>query len=91
MDLEACINLIEKPLGIMSMLEEECIVPKVRVENTRKTFSMIMNIIYFAISEKDPRRTIEHRVGVYSIKDYARLRPRAKKITLHTCVGSSVE
>ena len=28
MDLEACINLIEKPLGIMSMLEEECIVPK---------------------------------------------------------------
>merc|ERR1711990_60878 len=28
MDLEACINLIEKPMGIMSMLEEECIVPK---------------------------------------------------------------
>ena len=28
MDLEACINLIDKPLGIMSMLEEECIVPK---------------------------------------------------------------
>uniref|UniRef100_A0A3B3YIJ6 Myosin motor domain-containing protein n=1 Tax=Poecilia mexicana TaxID=48701 RepID=A0A3B3YIJ6_9TELE len=28
MDLAACIELIEKPLGIFSMLEEECIVPK---------------------------------------------------------------
>merc|ERR1712142_216690 len=28
MDLEETINLIEKPAGILSMLEEECIVPK---------------------------------------------------------------
>ncbi|XP_066277748.1 myosin-16-like isoform X1 [Branchiostoma lanceolatum] len=28
MDLEACISLIEKPLGIMSILEEECMFPK---------------------------------------------------------------
>ena len=28
LDLEACIELIEKPLGIISMLDEECIVPK---------------------------------------------------------------
>ncbi|KRY21283.1 Myosin-3 [Trichinella patagoniensis] len=28
LDLEACIQLIEKPLGIISMLDEECIVPK---------------------------------------------------------------
>ncbi|CAF1345312.1 unnamed protein product [Rotaria magnacalcarata] len=34
MDLEACIQLIEKPMGILSILEEECIVPKA----TDKTF-----------------------------------------------------
>merc|ERR1711879_1021449 len=28
MDLAACIELIEKPLGIMSILEEECMFPK---------------------------------------------------------------
>ena len=28
LDLAACIELIEKPMGILSMLEEECIVPK---------------------------------------------------------------
>ncbi|MBN3326216.1 MYH6 protein, partial [Atractosteus spatula] len=28
MDLQACIDLIEKPLGIMSILEEECMFPK---------------------------------------------------------------
>ncbi|KAI8488236.1 regulation of slow-twitch skeletal muscle fiber contraction [Branchiostoma belcheri] len=28
MDLEACIALIEKPLGILSILEEECMFPK---------------------------------------------------------------
>uniref|UniRef100_A0A0N5BY94 Myosin head n=1 Tax=Strongyloides papillosus TaxID=174720 RepID=A0A0N5BY94_STREA len=28
LDLAACIELIEKPLGIISMLDEECIVPK---------------------------------------------------------------
>uniref|UniRef100_A0A3P8WZF5 Myosin heavy chain 7-like n=1 Tax=Cynoglossus semilaevis TaxID=244447 RepID=A0A3P8WZF5_CYNSE len=29
MDLQACIDLIEKPMGIMSILEEECMFPKV--------------------------------------------------------------
>ena len=29
MDLAATIDLIEKPLGIMSILEEECMFPKV--------------------------------------------------------------
>ena len=29
MDLQASLDLIEKPLGILSMLEEECMVPKV--------------------------------------------------------------
>ncbi|CAK5025246.1 unnamed protein product [Meloidogyne enterolobii] len=28
LDLQACIDLIEKPLGVISMLDEECIVPK---------------------------------------------------------------
>ncbi|VDK47802.1 unnamed protein product [Cylicostephanus goldi] len=28
LDLQACIDLIEKPLGIISMLDEECLVPK---------------------------------------------------------------
>ncbi|XP_032816927.1 myosin heavy chain, skeletal muscle, adult-like [Petromyzon marinus] len=28
MDLQACIDLIEKPLGIMSILEEQCMFPK---------------------------------------------------------------
>ncbi|CAI4230313.1 unnamed protein product [Auanema sp. JU1783] len=28
LDLQTCIELIEKPLGIVSMLDEECIVPK---------------------------------------------------------------
>uniref|UniRef100_A0A915CKM0 Myosin motor domain-containing protein n=1 Tax=Parascaris univalens TaxID=6257 RepID=A0A915CKM0_PARUN len=28
LDLQACIELIEKPMGIISMLDEECIVPK---------------------------------------------------------------
>ena len=28
MDLQASLDLIEKPLGILSLLEEECLVPK---------------------------------------------------------------
>ncbi|CAJ0592060.1 unnamed protein product [Cylicocyclus nassatus] len=28
LDLQACIELLEKPLGVISMLDEECIVPK---------------------------------------------------------------
>ncbi|WKY08821.1 hypothetical protein Q1695_001755 [Nippostrongylus brasiliensis] len=28
LDLQACIELIEKPLGVISMMDEECIVPK---------------------------------------------------------------
>ncbi|XP_053186083.1 myosin-7-like [Scomber japonicus] len=35
MDLQACIDLIEKPMGIMSILEEECMFPKAS-DNTFK-------------------------------------------------------
>ena len=28
MDLAACIDLIEKPMGLFSILEEECMFPK---------------------------------------------------------------
>ena len=28
MDLQACIELIEKPMGILSILEEQCMFPK---------------------------------------------------------------
>ena len=31
MDLQASLDLIEKPLGILSLLEEECLVPKGKV------------------------------------------------------------
>ncbi|XP_031220572.1 myosin-15 [Mastomys coucha] len=34
LDLQACIDLIEKPMGILSILEEECMLPKA----TDKTF-----------------------------------------------------
>nr|CAD2154198.1 unnamed protein product [Meloidogyne enterolobii] len=39
LDLQPCIELIEKPLGIISMLDEECIVPKA----TDSTFVQKLN------------------------------------------------
>uniref|UniRef100_A0AAY4EDG9 Uncharacterized protein n=1 Tax=Denticeps clupeoides TaxID=299321 RepID=A0AAY4EDG9_9TELE len=36
LDLQACIDLIEKPLGIMSIMEEECMFPK-STDNSFKT------------------------------------------------------
>ncbi|VDM67629.1 unnamed protein product, partial [Strongylus vulgaris] len=39
LDLQACIELIEKPLGVISMLDEECIVPKA----TDMTFASKLN------------------------------------------------
>uniref|UniRef100_A0A0G2JY53 Myosin, heavy chain 15 n=2 Tax=Rattus norvegicus TaxID=10116 RepID=A0A0G2JY53_RAT len=36
LDLQACIDLIEKPMGILSILEEECMLPKA-TDNTFKT------------------------------------------------------
>lgn len=36
MDLQACIDLIEKPMGIMSILEEECMFPKATDQTFRQ-------------------------------------------------------
>lgn len=43
LDLQACIDLIEKPMGIFSILEEECIVPKA----SDKTFQEKLLKIHF--------------------------------------------
>ncbi len=43
MDLQACIDLIEKPMGIFSILEEECIVPRA----SDKTFQV--DLLYFLV------------------------------------------
>ena len=45
MDLAATIELIEKPLGIMSILEEECMFPKA----TDMTFKEQISINYLRI------------------------------------------
>ena len=43
MDLAACIELIEKPLGIMSILEEECMFPKATDKTYKeKLYRMLM-------------------------------------------------
>ena len=39
LDLAACIELIEKPMGVISMLDEECIVPKA----TDQTYAQKLN------------------------------------------------
>ena len=41
MDLAITLALIEKPLGIMSMLEEECMVPKVKYLSIYRIFRFI--------------------------------------------------
>jgi len=47
MDLQACIDLIEKPMGIFSILEEECIVPRA----SDKTFQVdLLYLFWFFLS-----------------------------------------
>ena len=41
MDLQASLDLIEKPLGILSLLEEECMVPKVKYLSIYRIFRQI--------------------------------------------------
>ena len=41
MDLQASLDLIEKPLGILSLLEEECMVPKVKYLSIDRRFRRI--------------------------------------------------
>merc|ERR1712142_671193 len=50
MDLQACIDLIEKPMGILSILEEQCMFPKA----TDKT---LQDMLYGTHEKKSPAFT----------------------------------
>ena len=47
MDLAATIELIEKPLGIMSILEEECMFPKDRFHRIASFIEWVLDRLTF--------------------------------------------
>ncbi|XP_066277717.1 myosin-7-like isoform X1 [Branchiostoma lanceolatum] len=70
MDLQATINLIEKPLGIMSILEEECMFPKA----TDMTFKAKLNNNHAGKSSIFQTPKVGHKVKYtsdFAIKHYA--------------------
>ncbi|XP_045214008.1 myosin heavy chain, striated muscle-like [Mercenaria mercenaria] len=58
MDLQACIDLIEKPMGILSILEEECMFPKA----TDKTFEEKLMINHLG-KTKNFQKPVRSRKG----------------------------
>ncbi|XP_078086747.1 uncharacterized protein LOC144504862 [Mustelus asterias] len=74
LDLQGCIDLIEKPLGILSILEEECMFPK----STDTTFNaklldnLLGKSLNFAKSKPDKKRKYESH---FEILHYAGVVP----------------
>ena len=79
MDLQKCIDMFEKPMGILSILEEESLFPKA----TDKTFEEKLIANHLGKSptfqkpkpggpDKDAHFSIVHYAGLlsYSLKDY---------------------
>ncbi|XP_052014087.1 myosin-15 [Apodemus sylvaticus] len=61
MDLQACIDLIEKPMGILSILEEECMLPKA----TDKTFKTKLFDCHFGKSAYFQKPTSAENLEVH--------------------------
>ncbi|RWS28092.1 myosin heavy chain: muscle-like protein, partial [Leptotrombidium deliense] len=68
MDLQACIELIEKPMGILSILEEESMFPKA----TDKTFEEKLNTNHLGKSNNFEKPKPPNKSGAhFALKHYA--------------------
>ncbi|XP_078392378.1 myosin-7-like [Cetorhinus maximus] len=74
LDLQACINLIEKPLGILSILEEECMFPKATdiTFNAKLHTNLLGKSPNFAKPKPDKKRKYESH---FEILHYAGVVP----------------
>ncbi|XP_067871836.1 myosin-7B-like [Heterodontus francisci] len=74
LDLQACIDLIEKPLGILSILEEECMFPKATdmTFNAKLHDNLLGKLPNFAKPKPDKKRKYESH---FEILHYAGVVP----------------